>query len=145
MRSILRGIGALIAALVVWVVVATAIHRLMCLLWPAYAMATPLLAFTLPMKIARLALSTVCTLFAGATARCLSSARWLPVTVGCALLVFFVPGHYLIWNRLPVWYHLTFLGSLIPLAVIGARLPVMMRASQREDTARPGALRLRHD
>jgi hypothetical protein len=123
MSAKLKGIGALIVALAVWFVVATAVHRLMCVLWPAYAMATPLLNFTLPMKIARLSLGAVCTLIAGATARRLSAARWLPAVLGCALLVLFLPGHYRIWNRLPVWYHLTFLLSLIPLTLLGARLP----------------------
>jgi hypothetical protein len=95
-----------------------------CVAWPAYAVATSTLSFTLPMKIARLALSTLCTLLAGAIARRLSPARWLPVAVGCVLIVLFLPEHYLIWSHLPVWYHLTFLGSLIPLAVIGSRLVV---------------------
>ena len=122
MSTILRGIGALIAAIVLWFVVATAGHRLMCALWPAYAGATPLLSFTLPMKLARLLLSTVCTLIAGAAARRMSLARWLPVTLGCALIALFAPEHYKIWDRLPVWYHLTFLCSLIPLTVLGARL-----------------------
>ena len=144
MSGILKGIGALVAAVVAWFVVATIIHRLMCVLWPAYAVATPLLAFTLPMKIARLSLGVLCTLLAGATARRLSSAKWLPIALGCALLILFAPEHYRIWNRLPVWYHLTFLGSLIPLAVLGARLPSMERASQT-DMIRPGVQALRHD
>lgn len=112
----------MIVALVVWFVVATAVHRSMCLLWPAYALATPLLNFTLPMKIARLSLGALCTLIAAATARRLSAARWLPVVLGCALLVLFLPGHYRLWNRFPVWYHLSFLGSLIPLTLLGTRL-----------------------
>lgn len=117
----LRGIGALIAAIVLWMVAATVVHTVMCVAWPAYAVATPALTFTLPMKIARLGLSTLCTLLAGATARRLSPARWLPIAVGFVLIALFVPEHYLIWGRLPVSYHLTFLGSLIPLSVIGSR------------------------
>jgi len=122
MSSVLKGIGALIVALIVWFAVATIVHRLMWLLWPAYAQATPLLTFTLPMKIARLALGALSTLIAAASARRLSAARWLPLVLGCALLVLFLPEHYRVWNRLPVWYHLTFLCSLIPLTLIGARL-----------------------
>jgi len=120
--SILKAIGALIVALLVWFVVATAIHRLACVLWPAYAQATPLLAFTLPMKIFRLSLGAISTVIAAAAARRMSAAPWLPAALGCALLVLFLPEHYKIWSRLPVWYHLTFLCSLIPLAFLGARL-----------------------
>jgi len=122
MSSTLKSIGAFVVALVVWFVVATIVHRIMCALWPAYALATPLLTFTLPMKIARLSLGALSTLIAAATARRLSAARWLPLVLGCALLVLFLPEHYKIWDRLPVWYHLTFLCSLIPLTLLGARL-----------------------
>ena len=117
-----RGIGVLIGAVAVWLVVATIGHRLMCAVWPDYAAATPLLVFTLPMKLARLALSTVSTLIAAAAASRLSAARWLPVALGCALILLFLPEHYMIWHRLPVWYHLTFLCSLIPLTILGARI-----------------------
>ena len=130
----LRGIAALIAAIVLWMVVATVVHRLMCVAWPAYAVATPTFTFTLPMKVARLTLGTVCTLLAGATARRLSSARWLPAAVGCVLLALFLPEHYLIWSRFPVWYHLTFLGSLIPLSVIGSRFT--FRSQDMEGTVK---------
>ena len=123
MSAILKGIGALFVGLIVWFVIATVVHRLMCVLWPAYAVATPLMTFTLPMKIARLTLGAFCTLIAGATARRMSTAGWLPAALGCALLVLFVPGHYRIWSHFPLWYHLTFLLSLIPLAILGARFP----------------------
>ena len=122
LRATLRASGALIAALVLWFVVATIIHRIACAIWPAYAAASPLLAFTLPMMVFRLALSTVCTLLAGTVVQRLSPIRWLPAAFGCALILLFAPEHYRIWSRLPVWYHLTFLASLIPLAVLGARL-----------------------
>ncbi len=118
--TILKGMGALIAALFVWFVVATIIHRSMCLLWPAYGVATPLLTFTLPMKIARLTLGAVSTLIAAAVARRLSAAGWVPVALGCALILLFLPEHIKIWSRFPVWYHLTFLCYLIPLAILGA-------------------------
>jgi len=118
----LRGIGVVILTVLLWFVLATAIHRLMCVMWPAYAVATPLLAFTLPMKIARLLLSTVCTLIAGAIGQRLSRVSWVPIALGCVLILVFLPVHYRLWDRFPAWYHLTFLGSLIPLAMIGAHL-----------------------
>lgn len=122
LRATLRAAGTLIAAIILWFVVATIIHRLACAAWPAYAAATPLLSFTLPMMVFRLALSTVCTLIAGAAVQRLTPSPWLPSAVGCALIILFAPEHYRIWSRLPVWYHLTFLASLVPLAVLGAHL-----------------------
>ena len=125
MSSALKGIGALIVALVVWFVVATAVHRLMCALWPAYALATPLLNFTLPMKVARLSLGALSTLIAAAAARRMSAVTWLPLALGCVLLALFLPEHYRLWNRFPVWYHLTFLLTIIPAVLVGALLPAL--------------------
>lgn len=120
--SVLKAIGALIAALVVWFVVATIIDRSVRVAWPAYALTERLLVFTLPMKIYRLVLGAVCTVVAALAARRMNAARWLPLAFGFALILLFLPEHIRIWSRLPAWYHVTFLGYLIPLAVLGARL-----------------------
>jgi len=34
------------------------------------------------------------------------------------LLAAFIPIHYYLWPRFPVWYHLTFLSSLVVVPVI---------------------------
>ena len=41
---------------------------------------------------------------------------------GILLLALFIPNHYLLWDKFPVWYHLTFLVSLFPLTLLGAML-----------------------
>jgi len=75
------------------------------------------------MLIARLVLGAVASVAAGAA--CMAIARG----AGRALYVFaflllamFVPVHVGLWARFPVWYHLLFLGSLVPLVIAGARL-----------------------
>ena len=40
------------------------------------------------------------------------------------LLVFFIPVHYMLWDKFPLWYHLTFLVSLVLLTIAGAMLKV---------------------
>ena len=47
----------------------------------------------------------------------------MPVLVGATLLVAFIPVHVRLFSLFPLWYHLVFLGTLIPLVVLGARLP----------------------
>ena len=74
------------------------------------------------MKIARLALGAFCTLIAAAVARRLSAARWLR-SFSAARFSLSSSRALQAWPRFPVWYHLTFLCSLIPLALLGARLP----------------------
>ena len=38
------------------------------------------------------------------------------------LLAGFIPQHITLWEKFPVWYHLTFLLSLIPLTLLGGKL-----------------------
>ena len=42
--------------------------------------------------------------------------------VCAALLILFVPEHVRLWSRFPVWYHATFLASLLVAPWIGRRL-----------------------
>jgi hypothetical protein len=37
----------------------------------------------------------------------------------------FVPLHIAIWSKFPVWYHLTFLLTIIPAVLVGALLPAL--------------------
>jgi len=39
-------------------------------------------------------------------------------------LAAFLPVHYSLWNRFPIWYHLVFLISIIPLVLLGALMGV---------------------
>ena len=38
------------------------------------------------------------------------------------LLIAFVPVHVQLWSLFPFWYHLVFLGTLVPLMLLGSRL-----------------------
>ena len=41
---------------------------------------------------------------------------------GVVLLAAFIPEHITLWEKFPVWYHLTFLLSLIPLTFAGGKM-----------------------
>jgi len=118
-----RTILAVIGGLVTWTAVATLIDIGLRLALPGYREAEPVLAFTLVMMIARLALAVVASLAAGAAVGAIAPAgRWAPWLVGLVALAVFVPAHIRIWNSLPIWYHLFFLVTLAPLVALGARL-----------------------
>jgi len=49
------------------------------------------------------------------------------------LLLAFIPQHAMLWDKFPIWYHLTFLLSLVPLTYAGGRIAewgARMRMSQ---------------
>ena len=122
-HAILRTVGAVIAALVAWFFVATVLNLALRAWWPHYHEAETAFNFTLAMKLARLVLGALSSLGAGFVAAWIGRGRMGSATLtGIALLCLFIPGHYRIWDKFPVWYHLTFLVSLLPLTLLGAAL-----------------------
>jgi hypothetical protein len=122
-HAILKTVGAVIAALVTWFLVATVVNLALRAWWPHYHEAETAFNFTFAMKFARLVLGAISTLSAGFVAAWIDKGRMRAATLtGLALLCLFIPGHYRIWDKFPVWYHLTFLVSLLPLTLLGAAL-----------------------
>jgi hypothetical protein len=81
------------------------------------------MTFTVSMMIVRLSESAIASILSGAIAAVLGRDRLKPpLAAGIVLLLFFVPVHYSLWNRFPIWYHLTFLTSLVVLSTVGGRL-----------------------
>lgn len=118
-----KRILGVVAGLAVWMVVVTALGVVMRLSWPAYAGVAATMAFTLPMLIARLSIGAIATLVMGfVTARIAPRPLLVSVMPGVLLLLMFIPVHVNLWNVFPVWYHLTFLLSLVPLTYAGGLL-----------------------
>lgn len=118
-----RTILALVAGFVLWAVVATLLNFGLRAGLSGYSLAEPTMSFTLSMKVARLILGALSSLAAGAvTALVAPARRSLPWVLGFIILALFIPGHVRIWAKFPVWYHLTFLVTLVPLVVLGAAL-----------------------
>ena len=117
-----KAIIAIVAGLVAWIAVVALAGVIMRSSWPAYARVADAMTFTLPMMLARLSIGALATLAAGwvtaAIARRPMLVRLMP---GLILLVAFIPQHIALWNVFPLWYHLTFLLSLVPLTYLGGR------------------------
>jgi hypothetical protein len=112
-----------VAGLLAWIVVATLLNFGLRLWLPGYALAEPRMAFTLGMLIARLVLSAIAGLAAGAVVRQIAPTNPIaPWFAGLLLVVLFLPVHVELWHKFPVWYHLTFLLSIVPLVVLGATI-----------------------
>jgi hypothetical protein len=119
-----RAILAFAAGLVVWILVISVLNRGLRLLMPGYALAEPTMSFTLGMQTARLGIGALTSLIAGATAGWIAPASpKMPLLLGGMLLIAFMPVHVQLWSLFPFWYHLVLLGTLVPLVVLGSRLP----------------------
>jgi len=111
-----------VAGLAMWITVVTVVGAIVRRSWPAYASVADTMTFTLPMLIARLLIGALATLAAGLVTAMIAPrsmlARLMP---GALLLVGFIPVHIMLWDKFPLWYHLTFLLSLVPLTYLGGR------------------------
>jgi len=115
-----RRILAVVAGLVVWMVVVTVVGYVMRVSWPAYASVAAAMTFTLSMLVARLSIGALATLVMGfVTAKIVPRSAIVTLLPGVLLLLAFIPVHVNLWNRFPIWYHLTFLLSLVPLTYAG--------------------------
>ena len=124
-----RVVLGVLAGVVVWVAVVTVIDRMMRHFWPDYTAVFTAMTFTLPMMLARLAESTVALIAASwTTVRVSQGHRNAPWALGILMLAFFIPVHYTIWSKFPIWYHAYFLLSLIAIPVLIANA---IRGAQR--------------
>jgi hypothetical protein len=116
-----RQVIAFVSALIAWGLVASLLNHLLRIGLPGYAAAEPAMGFTLSMQWARLALGALASVSAGyVLARLAPNSGRLPLILGALLLATFLPVHYNLWNKFPVWYHLLFLLTIVPLVMAGA-------------------------
>jgi hypothetical protein len=118
-----KRILGVVAGLAVWIAIVMAVGTIMRLSWPAYASVADAMTFTFPMLVARLSISAVATFAAGIiTAVIAQPSKLVSLMPGLLLLIVFIPVHAMLWDRFPVWYHLTFLVPLCPLTYLGGML-----------------------
>jgi hypothetical protein len=117
----LRSILAVVAGVLAWGIVVTILNLGLRHGWPAYAAVEKAMLFTVPMMAARLSISGISSLVSGFAAAAVGRSGQAALIAGVLLLLIFVPIHYMIWSKFPLWYHLTFLVSLPLLSVIGGR------------------------
>jgi hypothetical protein len=115
-----KKILGVVAGLAAWVAIVMAAGAIMRLTWPAYASVADAMTFTLAMMMVRLAIGFLATMAAGLiTAVVVPRSTVTTLMTGVLLLVAFIPQHISLWDKFPIWYHLTFLLSLVPLTYVG--------------------------
>ena len=116
-----KQILGVVVGLIVWFAAAVVAGVLLRSLWPEYVAASGDMSFTLPMKLTRLSIGALTTIAAGAATALIGRSSWMAAATGALLLLIFVPEHISLWDKFPIWYHLTFLTSLVPLALVGGK------------------------
>ena len=122
-----KKIVGVVAGLAVFVIVATVAGLIIRVSWPAYAGARSAMTFTLPMMIARLSIGALATIAMGFVTAVIAQSVIVRLMPGVIMLLFFIPEHVMIWEKFPIWYHLSFLLSLVPLTCVGVVLLKQVR------------------
>ena len=131
----IRGIAGGAAGLVAWFVAATIGNILFRVSWPGYADVETAMKFTLAMLVARLLLGALSSLCAGFVVAWITKGNGTAAKVlGVVLTAVFIPVHYGLWDKFPVWYHVIFLASLFPLTLLGASATRASRLSAGRPT-----------
>ena len=118
----IRSILAVIVAVIAWFIVATIGNWILRAALPDYSAVEVAMNFTLTMMICRLILGLVSSLCAGFACATIARNSIAPKVAAALMVVLFLPVHYMLWAKFPVWYHLFFLISLVPTVLIGAVL-----------------------
>lgn len=125
----MRTVAAVIGGVIAWIVVATIGNFALRALLPGYAGVEEAMTFTAGMQAARLLVGAIASFGAGWAAARIAGmfgrAAWALTIV---LVVLFVPVHYGLWDRFPLWYHLAFFASLVVATPAGAALVPAGRA-----------------
>lgn len=129
----LRSFIGVVTGLAVWLVIAAVAGLIMRATWPAYASVADSMTFTLPMMIMRLSIGAFATITMGSVTACLTQSALARLAPGFILLIVFIPEHVMLWDKFPIWYHLAFLLSLVPLTYLGISVSrTVMRQSSGE-------------
>ncbi len=117
-----RSIAGVAAGLVAWIAIATVGNLLLRLALPGYAEVEVSMNFTMVMLWARLLLGIVSSIAAGFVVAWVATQNRRVILILTGLLVvLFIPVHYSLWTRFPVWYHVVFLLSLVGGTTMGAK------------------------
>jgi len=126
MKSELRFIVSLVAGCFTAVAIALAGVTVARALWPAYANAEPHKTYTLAMLCSRLAVGALCTAGAACVTTIVAqdngrAAWWLGVLFFVISFPYHLyPGYS--WSNYPVWYHVFYLSSLVPVTGLTAQI-----------------------
>jgi hypothetical protein len=118
-----RTIGALLAGAITWeavVILATLMGRLA---WPAYAAVEVQRVFTMEMLLTRLVVGALATVAFGIVVSWVTKGELKSLRIVIiAWLLFSVVDHIIVWEQFPIWYHVLYLGYIVPLALLGGKI-----------------------
>jgi uncharacterized membrane protein YeaQ/YmgE (transglycosylase-associated protein family) len=119
----LRIILGVAAGFIVWSVLWVGVDAILRLVWTSYDESVKTMTFSSKMLIVPLVLSAIVSIVSGFVAALIAKENTKsPLILGILLLIVGVFVQMGVWEKIPLWYHLTFWILLVPMSVLGGKL-----------------------
>ncbi len=119
----LRIIFGIVAGFLVWSILWVGIDAVLKGVWTDYNRSVEAMSFSAAQLVVPLILSAVCSIIAGFVAALIAKENSKsPLILGILLLVVGIFVQIAVWDKIPLWYHLTFWILLIPMTIFGGKL-----------------------
>ena len=120
MLKIILGVAA---GFIVWSILWVGIDAILRLVWTSYDESVKAMTFTSSILMVPLILSAVVSIISGYAAALIGKENnKSPLILGILLLTVGIFVQLGVWDRIPLWYHLTFWILLVPMTVLGGRM-----------------------
>jgi predicted transporter len=108
---------------VVWSILWVGVDAILRAVWTSYDESVKSMTFSSSMLIVPLVLSAVVSIISGFVAALISRENSKSsLILGILLLIVGIFVQMSVWDKIPLWYHLTFLILLIPMTILGGKL-----------------------
>ncbi len=119
----LRTILGVAAGFIVWSILWVGVDAGLRAVWTSYDESVKAMTFSSSMLIVPLFLSAVVSIVSGFVAASIAKENTKSsLLLGVLLLIFGIFVQLSVWDKIPLWYHLTFWILLVPMTVLGGRL-----------------------
>lgn len=112
-----------IVGFIVWSILWVGFDAILRTVWTSYDESAKAMKFSSLMLLVPLILSAVVSLISGYVAALVAKENTKsPLILGVLLLIVGIFVQIGVWDKIPLWYHLTFWILLIPMTILGGKL-----------------------
>ena len=119
----LRIIIGVVVGFIVWSILWVGFDAVLRAVWISYDESVKAMTFSSTMLVIPLILSAIVSIISGFVAALISRENSKSsLILGILLLIVGIFVQMSVWDKIPLWYHLTFLILLIPMTILGGKL-----------------------
>ena len=119
----MRIITGVVVGFIVWSILWVGFDAILRAVWTSYNQSVKAMTFSSSMLIVPLVLTAVVSIISGYIAAIIAKENTKSTLIlGVILLVVGIFVQLAVWDKIPLWYHLTFWVLLVPMTILGGKL-----------------------